>query len=154
MDGRRWTTSGAASRATVWFLADPRRTDLDLFDRRSLSKDEGYAWDVAERPEFGGARPIGAEWYRLSPPDWMVGEGWSLTPEAGGRVRAEGSGLDRRPIEALVRRQPGPVLILVGGYYLGDPSATCLRLLRSSWTVPWPTRGRTTTGRLAPAFST
>ena len=126
---------------TVWFLADPRRTDLDLFDRRSLSKDKGYAWDAAERPEFGGARPSGAEWYRMTPPDWMVGEGWSLTPEAGGRVRAEGSGLDHRPIEALVRRQPGPVLILVGGYYLGDPSATASTLtleldgsVADSWT--------------------
>ena len=127
--------------ATVWFLADPRRTDLDLFDRRSLHKDEGYVWDVAERPEFGGARPIGADWYRMSPPDWMVGEGWSLTPEAGGRVRAEGTGLDHRPIEALVRRQPGPALILIGGYYLGDPGATASTLtleldgsLADSWT--------------------
>ena len=108
-------------RATAWFLADPRRTDLDLFDRRSLKKAEGYPWDVAERAEFGGARPIGAEWYRLSPPDWVAGDGWSLTPEAGGRVRAEGSGLNRGPIEAVVRRQPGPVVAVLGGWYLGPP---------------------------------
>ena len=108
--------------APVWFLADPRRTDLELFDRRALRKDKEYSWEVAARPEFGGARPIGAEWYRLTPPEWVVGEGWSLTPEAGGRVRAEGSGLSRGPIEALVRRQPEPLLVLVGGYYLGAPT--------------------------------
>jgi hypothetical protein len=135
-------------RATAWFLADPRRTDLDLFDRRSLRKAEGYPWDVAERPEFGGARPIGAEWYRLSPPDWIVGEGWSLTPEAGGRVRADGSGLNRGPIEAVVRRQPGPVVALVGGWYLGAPSdpATELTLeldgsLVETWTHDHQTAG-------------
>ena len=59
-----------------------------------------------------------------------MGEGWSLTPEAGGRVRAERSGLIKGPIEALVRRQPGPVLALVGGYHLGAPTdpATTLTL--------------------------
>ena len=128
-------------RATAWFLADPRRTDLDLIDRRSLQKAEGYPWDVAQRPEFGGARPVGAEWYRLSPPDWVVGEGWSLTPEAGGRVRADGSGLTRGPIEAVVKRQPGPLVAIVGGWYLGAPAgpATVLTLeidgsVIDSWT--------------------
>ena len=64
------------------------------------------------------------------PPDWMDGEGWSLTPEAGGRVRAERTGLNRGPIEAFVRRQPGPVVLVVGGYYLGAPTdpATSLTL--------------------------
>jgi hypothetical protein len=109
-------------RATVWFLADPRRTDLDLMDRRTLQKAEGYPWDVAGRPEFGGARPVGAEWYRLSPPDWVVGEGWSLTPEAGGRVSADRSGLIRGPIEAVVRRQPEPLVAVIGGWYLGNPA--------------------------------
>ncbi len=74
MDRRRLTTSGAGNARRSWFLADPRRTDLELFDRRALRKDEEYPWDVAARPEFGGARPIGAEWYRLTPPDWVVGE--------------------------------------------------------------------------------
>jgi hypothetical protein len=121
---------GRGERATAWFLADPGRTDLELFDRRALHKAEVYPWDVAGLPEFGGARPSGADWYRLSVPDWVVGDGWSLTPEAGGRVREEGSGLNHRPIEALVRRQPGPVLVLIGGSYLGslgDP-ATFLTL--------------------------
>lgn len=122
-----WRRGG---RGTVWFLADPRRTDLELYDPRAVFKAEAYPWDVSRRLELGGARPIGAEWYSLLPPDWMVGEGWSLTPEAGGRVRAERTGLTRGPIEAFVRRQPGPVILVVGGYYLGattDP-ATSLTL--------------------------
>ena len=133
-------------RATAWFLADPRRTDLDLFDRRSLQKVEGYPWDVAERPEFGGARPVGAEWYRLAAPDWIVGEGWSLTPEAGGRVRAEGSGVNHRPIEAVVRRQPGPLVALVGGWYLGaagDPATELTLELDSSRVETWTHDHRT-----------
>ena len=122
-----WRRGG---RGTIWFLADPRRTDLELYDPRAVFKAEAYPWDVSRRLELGGARPLGAEWYSLLPPDWMVGEGWSLTPEAGGRVRAEGTGLNRGPIEAFVKRQPGPVVLVVGGYYLGAPTdpATSLTL--------------------------
>ena len=99
-----WSTSGAGRRATAWFLADPRRTDLDLFDRRSLQQGRGLSLGRArDRPEFGGARPIGAEWYRLSPPDWVVGEGWSLTPEAGG----PGAGRGLRP-QSPAHRGGGP----------------------------------------------
>jgi hypothetical protein len=108
--------------ARIWFLADPRRTDLELFDRRSLQKAESYPWDVASRPEFGGARPVGADWYRLSPPDWVVGDGWSLTPEAGGRVGAEATGPNHRPIEGLVKRQSEAILLVIGGFFLGNPA--------------------------------
>jgi hypothetical protein len=124
-----WRNGG---QGVVWFLADPKRTDLDLFDPRALSVDQPYQWDVGRRAEWGGARPSGALWYRMSLPAWMVGRGWSLTPEAGGRVRVEGVGPHRRPIEAYVRRRSGPLAILVGGYYLGPqdgpPSRVVLTL--------------------------
>ena len=108
-------------REPVWFLADPHRTDLELYDPRSVAEVLEYAWSGAGFAALGGARPAGAAWYRLSPPAWMVDEGWSLTPEAGGRVHAQGGGPHREPILADVKRHTAPVVILVGGYYLGDP---------------------------------
>ena len=108
-------------REPVWFLADPRRTDLELYDPRSVTEVLEYAWSGAGFAALGGTRPAGAVWYRLSPPAWMVDEGWSLSPEAGGRVHAEGLGPHRGPILADVQRHTAPVVILVGGYYLGDP---------------------------------
>jgi hypothetical protein len=113
-----WRRGG---REPVWFLADPRRTDLELYDPRSVSEISEYAWSGAGFSALGGTRPAGAAWYRLRPPAWMVDEGWSLTPEAGGRVHAEGGGPHRGPILADVKRHTAPVVILVGGYYLGDP---------------------------------
>src|SRR5204862_478795 len=85
-------------------------------------------WSGEGFAALGGTRPAGAAWYRLSPPEWMVEDGWSLTPEAGGRVHAEGTGPHRRPILAYVKRHTGPVVLLVGGYYLGDPAGATLRL--------------------------
>jgi hypothetical protein len=111
----------AGGREPVWFLADPRRTDLELYDPRSVTEVTDYPWTGGGFAALGGARPTGAVWYRLSPPGWMVGDGWSLTPETGGRVHAEGNGPHRRPILADVRRHSAPTVILVRGYYLGDP---------------------------------
>ena len=107
--GAAATTSGAGQRATVWFLGDPRRTDLDAVrSAAACRRPRGIPGTWPNGPEIGGARPIGAEWYRLSPPDWMAGEGWSLTPEAGGRVRAEGSGLNPGPSRPWSAGSPGP----------------------------------------------
>jgi hypothetical protein len=113
-----WRNGG---REPVWFLADPRRTDLALIDPQSRRDVVQYRWSVAGRPELGGSRPLGADWYRFEPPGWFAGEGWSLTPETGGIARATGSGPDSRPIHAWVRRQPGPMQIVVGGRHLGTP---------------------------------
>jgi hypothetical protein len=104
---------------TVWFLADPVRTDMALFDPAGVETNEANPWRAYVYPEMGGARPTGAVWQRLQPPGWMAGEGWSLTPEAGGRVRAAGTGLDHRTIEAYVRRRPDPATFYVGGFHLG-----------------------------------
>jgi hypothetical protein len=110
----------------VWFLADPRRTDLALIDPRSRFGAGGrqhhreYRWTPAQRPEFGGSRPTGVDWYRFdSPPGWFAAEGWSLTPETGGLARATTMGIDRTPIDAYVRRRPGPMHMVVGGLHLG-----------------------------------
>ena len=113
-----WKNGGTTP---VWFLADPVRTDLALIDPQSRLDVARYAWAVADRPELSGTRPLGADWYRLSPPGWFAGEGWSLTPETGGLARATGRGPDHAPIEAWVRRRSGPLHLVVGGRHLGEP---------------------------------
>jgi hypothetical protein len=107
-------------REPVWFLADPRRTDLALIDPLARADVVHYPWTVAERPELSGARPTGADWYRIAPPGWFVEEGWSLTPETGGLARASAAGPDHRPIVAWVRRRDEPMHLVVGGRHLGD----------------------------------
>jgi hypothetical protein len=104
---------------TVWFLADPLRTDMALFDPANVLTNEANPWRAWAHAEIGGVRPVGAVWHRLQPPGWMVGEGWSLTPEAGGRVRAARTGLDHGPIAAYVRRRTAPATLLIGGFHLG-----------------------------------
>ncbi len=118
-----WKDGGTGA---VWFFGDPRRTDLALIDPRSRADVVRYRWDVGDRPELNGSRPVGADWYRIPPPGWFAGEGWSLTPETGGIARATARGPDHRPIEAWVRRRPGPLHLVIGGRHLGssgDPAA-------------------------------
>ena len=140
-----WAGGG---RAPVWFLANPRRTDLDLIDRHSRRDVVRYRWTAEDRPEVGGTRPAAVDWYRLRPPAWFLGEGWSLTPETGGVAQATEAGLDRKPILGYVRRYAGPMHVLVGGQHLGGPTAGGANLEMSvddvvidRWTVqpndPW-----------------
>ena len=103
----------------VWFLADPRRTDLALIDPQSRRSVRRYQWSVADRMELSGVRPTGVDWYRLQDPGWFAGQGWSLTPELGGVVRLAGTGVDRRPIDAYVRRRDEPMIAVVGARHLG-----------------------------------
>lgn len=115
-----WRGGGAE---TVWFFADPNRTDLALIDPQSRGDVERYRWPAERRRELSGTRPLGVDWYRLTPPGWFAGEGWSLTPETGGLASATGTGPDRRPIEAWVRRRAEPLHLVVGGRHLGPSGA-------------------------------
>jgi hypothetical protein len=111
-----WRGGGTAP---VWFFADERRTDLALIDPQSRHDVVRYRWRVEQRPELSGTRPLGVDWYRLPVPGWFVGQGWSLTPEAGGITQATSMGPDHRPIEAFVRRRAGLLHLVVGGRHLG-----------------------------------
>lgn len=134
-----WAGGG---RGLVWFLANPRRTDLDLIDPHSRRDVVRYRWLVEDRPELSGTRPAAVDWYRLRPPGWFLAEGWSLTPETGGLAQATATGPDRKPILGYVRRQPGPVHAVMGGRHLGmagDGPAECEMALDGTvidrWTV-------------------
>jgi len=115
-----WRRGGTAP---VWFLADSLRTDLALIDPRSRSNVTRFRWNVADRSTLSGARPTGVDWYVFDSPGWFAGEGWALTPETGGLSQAAGTGVDRRPIEAWVRRRPGPVRMMVGGRHFSMAGA-------------------------------
>ena len=108
---------------TVWFFADPKRTDLALVDPHSRRDVVRYRWLAEPRWELSGTRPLGVDWYRLPPPAWFAAEGWSLTPETGGVVSATAAGPDHRPIQAWVRRRQEPMHLLVGGRHLGEAGA-------------------------------
>ena len=82
-----WKQGGEAP---IWFLADPRRTDLALIDPLARADAVRYAWPVAGRLEMSGARPTGTDWYRIAPPGWFAEEGWSMTPETAARGEAAG----------------------------------------------------------------
>jgi len=116
-----WRGGGSSP---VWFLADARRTDLALIDPQSRTNVARFRWGVADRWTLSGARPVGVDWYVFDRPGWFASEGWALTPEAGGVSQAAGTGVDHRPIEAFVRRRPGPMHVMVGGRHFsvaGDP---------------------------------
>ncbi len=148
--GREWLDPveywRGGGRGPVWFLADPKRTDLALIDPQSRRDVTRYRWDVARHPVLSGTRPLAADWYRIVAPGWFLVEGWGLTPETGGIAQSTGSGVDKKPIEGYVRRRPGPMHLLIGGRHFsaaGDPPVLFTASIDATpietWTVdPWP----------------
>ena len=133
-----WRNGGAEP---IWFFADARRTDLALIDPHSRSDVVRYRWTVEQRGELSGTRPLGVDWYRLGVPGWFAGQGWSLTPEIGGLTQATSMGPDHRPIEAWVRRRPGPFHAVVGARHLGgaaDADAEMTLAVDGHPTARWP----------------
>jgi len=118
-----WLKGGTSP---IWFLADPRRTDLDLIDPAARRSVRHYSWSVARNGTLSGTRPTDVDWYRLQDPGWFVGEGWSLTPETSGIAAATGTRVDRQPITAYIRRRNEAAVLMIGGRHFGtaqDPPA-------------------------------
>ena len=104
----------------LWFLADPRRSDLALIDPRSRQNRWPYLWNFESLSQLGGMRPSGLTWYRISPPGWFAEEGWALTPETAGVARLMGRGPHLDGIAGWVRRRPDAVRMMIGGRHLGS----------------------------------
>lgn len=121
---RYWNGGG---RAPVWFLADPLRSDLALLG--PARGPAAYRWSVSPQVLLGGARPNEMDWYQLAPPDWYLGEGWSLTPETAGVAREDGKGpAADGGIDGWVRRTAGAVNLVLGGRHLGTTTQAPIRL--------------------------
>ena len=103
----------------VWFLAEPRRTDLARFDPSSTRVRMGYRWPVDEATFVGGARPMAVDWVEIGAPGWFVTDGWALTPEMAGQAERDRRGPSRGGVTAWLRRRPGPTTLMVGGRNLG-----------------------------------
>jgi len=110
----------AGARGPMWFLADPRRTDLALLDPQAQMTRGEYEWPFSSQVYLGGVRPNGLRWVVINEPGWFAGEGWHLTPETAGVARADGAGLGRGPIRAWIRPRDGATTIMIGGRHLGS----------------------------------
>ncbi len=113
----------------AWFLADPRRTDLALIDRRHARVRE-YRWPFRAPVYVGGIRPNEIDWHILSQPGWFLERGWALTPEVAGIAERDGWGPHRRPSTGWVRRRASDSVMVIGGRHLGgDPPVTVVASL-------------------------
>jgi hypothetical protein len=117
--------------APIWFLADPRRSDLALIDPASRRDRVRFSWDLAGLSHVGGMRPEDVVWYRMAAPGWFAEEGWALTPETAGMARLMGRGPHLAPIVAWVRRRQEPARILIGGRNLGAADGPVARFTLS-----------------------
>jgi hypothetical protein len=108
---RYWNSGG---RAPLWFVVDPKRTSIDLVQHGEPAR---YRWALPYPVLVSGARPDEMDWYRVDRPEWYVGEGWSLTPEAAGVADADRRGLAFGPIHAGISRSvvSGGGTIMIGG---------------------------------------
>jgi hypothetical protein len=112
----------------VWFVADPRRTDLALFDDRGSRATE-YRWPFAGDVYVGGARPNEMDWRVYTKPGWFLEQGWALTPEAAGITERDGWGPHRRPSVGWIRRDIKEPIMLIGGRHLGAAADAPMRVI-------------------------
>jgi hypothetical protein len=104
-----WNSGG---RAPVWFVVDPMRTSIDLVQH---GRPSAYRWPLPYPVLVSGARPNEMDWYRVERPEWYVGEGWALTPEAAGVAEADGHDLGHGPISGWINRRTFGGLLMIGG---------------------------------------
>jgi hypothetical protein len=102
-----WNSGG---RAPVWFVVDPKRAAMELVQHGDPIR---YRWQLPSPDLVSGARPNEMDWYRVDRPEWYVGEGWSLTPEAAGVADADHRGVAYGPIPGWMDRRV--TTMLVGG---------------------------------------
>lgn len=132
--GREWMALverwRAAPFSSMSFIADPRRTDLALFDPHARDLTGTYRWSIPELPYVGGLRPGNADWYVMRPPGWMLDRGWALSAEIGGVSARDAAGPHRQPSVAWVRAEHRSMLLMYGGRNLSANASTELLLSR------------------------
>ncbi|MBI2221494.1 MAG: DUF2029 domain-containing protein [Acidobacteria bacterium] len=113
----------------VWFLANPQRTDLALFDRRSQSVLGAYELDVRAARMLGGLRPRAVRWLELRPPAWIAVQGFALTPEINDMSERRREGPSWNGAIALIRRVPKGAVLAVAGRHVGPASDPPVRVV-------------------------
>jgi len=113
----------AGGRAPVWFVVDPMRTSIDLVQHGEPLR---YRWPLPYPVLVGGARPNEMDWYRVDRPEWYVGEGWALTPEAAGVSERDGTGLAHAPIKAWASGSALGGVLMIGGRNFEPTARTTL----------------------------
>jgi hypothetical protein len=116
------------SNEPVWFLADPRRTDLALIDSQYRRTRE-YRWPFNPAVYLGGGRPGQVDWHIYDNPGWFLERGWALTPEIAGITERDGWGPHRQPSLGWVRRRTEEALMLLGGRHLGGTGEPPVRIV-------------------------
>ena len=134
--GREWLMLvnqwRADPNARTWFVADPRRTDLALFDPRARTGPTEYRWGFTAPPFVGGARPGNSDLYALAPPGWMLDRGWALSAEIAGVTARDGLGPHRKPSVAWIRARQDVATLLIGGRHLGMSTDPPVRITVAS----------------------
>jgi hypothetical protein len=142
--GREWLALVEHWRAEpdgpVVFAADPRRTDLALFDPHARTLGASERWTLKERPFLAGVRPGNADAYLMRPPGWMLDKGWALTAEVAGVTTREGLGPAVQPTTAWVRARESAADLVFGGRQVGGAAPARLTLTLSdrvldSWDI-------------------
>ena len=114
---RYWNAGG---RDPVWFLVDPRRSAIDLVQHGSPFE---YRWPLPYPVLMSGVRPNDVDWYAVDQPEWYVGEGWALTPEAAGVARTDGRDLAHGSIDGWINDRTLGGVLMIGGRNF-EPAAT------------------------------
>ena len=141
--GREWLTLvehwKSSPRSAVSFVADPRRTDLALFDPAARSAPRPFRWGFVEPPFVGGARPGNSDVYAMHPPGWMLDRGWALTAEVGGVTARDGLGPHLKPSVAWIRSRGDEAQLTIGGRHLGPATDPDVRIGLTLNGSPWYT---------------
>jgi len=111
----------SGSTRPVWFLADVTRTDLAVFDPRSRTLRGRYGLPIEARPLMPTPRLEDVNWWEIDRPGWMLGNGWSITPELAGMTSVDRAGPAQRGADAYLLRSQAPQTIMIGGRYLSPP---------------------------------
>jgi hypothetical protein len=120
---REWQHGSTRS---VWFLSDISRDDLVTFDPRARTLEGRYRQRPDVRGYIGGYRLDSLDWWTIRRPAWMLGTGWSLSPEMAGVASADRTGPHQQPAEAFLLRGQGPMRVMIGGRYFGPGAAATL----------------------------